>query len=212
MMQMKIEIVTLFTLIAVIIASVLPFARAEELITTPLDELLPSREDIPTEYRTGSSENLTLTDPGFIEGKEVNYVKLGVGYTIDLHVSFQVYRFSDIDSANTYYYKKVNDIKSEGGYTEVLIPGAFAATYPYGRADSWGVISNIVFSVRLFSEYSWEDMTKELKDFTNQEASIVPEFSSFLVSPLFMISTLLAVIVYRRRVSIRLGAETQTIR
>jgi len=47
---------------------------------------------------------------------------------------------------------------------------------------------------------------------STQEVIIIPEYPSFLVLPLFMIATLPAVIVYRRRVSIRLGAETQTIR
>jgi len=179
----------------------LPLTKAEELITAPLDELLPSREDIPTQWRTGSSSNITIAEPGFIEGKTVNYNKIFSGDSI-MNLRFSVYRFSNVTSAEAYCNKEIEEIKSEGGYTEVIIPEVFAVVMDYGVVDealSWGVISNIVFTVNVLNTYYLENPTDELITFTNLEKSIIPEFPSFIILPLFMVATLLAVILYRRK-------------
>jgi len=116
--------VTIFMLL--LVGVLFPLAKAEEqLITAPLDELLPSREDIPSEWWTGSSSSKTLNEPGFVEGKMVSYYK-EFGEWSEMDVEFCVYRFSDANSAKTYCDKKVNNLKSEGGYTEVAIPRALA--------------------------------------------------------------------------------------
>jgi len=186
-------------------ASFLPLAKAEDLITAPLDELLPSRDDIPSEWWTGGSWNVTLSESGFVEGKAVGYYKEFGEYS-EMDVDFCVYRFSNVSSAEAYCDKEINQIKSGGGYTEISILGAFAVVYDYGTEEegmSWGVINNIVYKVEVYNDYILEDPTDELVSFTNLEMDIIPEFPSFLILPLFMTATLIAVIVYRRHLKKR---------
>lgn len=195
------RIVCEMMLAALLVGCILPLAEAEDLISKSLDELLPAREDIPTEWWTGGSSNKTLTEAGFVEGKSAFYYK-DFGEFSAMEVTFFVYRFSNASTAEAYCNKEINKIKSEGGYTEVSIAGVFAVLYDWGTEEdgiSWGVISNIVFKVNVYNDYIFEDPTDELIEFTNLEISIIPELPSFLILPLFMMATLLAAIVYKRR-------------
>jgi len=189
-------------LVLLFVGLLLPLAKAEDdLITAPLDELLPSREDIPSEWETGGLSNATLDEPGFVEGKTVWYFK-DFGGSSAMDVDFYVYRFSDMNNATTYYDKEVDEIKSDGGYTEVEIPDAFAVVYDWGigeQAVSWGVESNVVFKVEIWNNYESEDPADELITFTTLEKTIIPEFPSFLILPLFMTTTLLVAVLYRRK-------------
>jgi hypothetical protein len=184
-----------------IVGILFPTVKADDLITAPLDELLPSREDIPTQWHTGSSSNITMEEPGFVEGKTVNYYKIYVADDL-MNLHFSVYRFSNITSAEAYCNREIDKIEAEGGYTEVPIPEVFAVVVDYGvfeKAISWGVMSNIVFTVNVLNTYSLENPTDELVYFTNLEKDTVPEGASFLILPLFMLATLLAIIIYRRK-------------
>ena len=197
----------------------LPLVKAEELITNPLDELLPPRIYDPghdptyplqePEWYYGSSWIETLSEPGFEEGKAVGYYKRFFDHR-DMFVEFYVYRFLNVSSAEAYCTREINQIKSEGGYTEVSISGAFAVTYYYDTQEigvSWGVINNIVFKVEVITGQIMEDPTDQLVDFTLLErfhileVGIIPEFSSFIILPLFMIATLLVIIIGGRKLS-----------
>ena len=197
----------------------LPLVKAEELITNPLDELLPPRIYDPghdptnplqePEWYYGNSWSETLSEPGFVEGRAVQYYKRFFGGS-DMSVEFYVYRFSNLSSAEAYCNREINQITSEGGYTEVLISDAFAVTYDYGTQEtgvSWGVINNIVFKVEVFTINIVEDPADQLVEFTFLERAciletgIIPEFSFFIILPLFMIASLLAIIIGRRKQS-----------
>jgi len=143
-------------------------------ISKPLDNLLPSRDDMADEWLIGSSSDVTLNVSGFTEGSIVSYYKQ-IGSTHSqtkeylYFTTFFVYRFSDADSASVYFNKEVNETKSEGGYKEVAISGVFAVTYDYGTTEeglSWGHKNNIVFSVYVYNNAVFE-AEGELIDFTN---------------------------------------------
>jgi len=201
----------------VLLGLLLPLVKAEELITNPLDELLPPRIYNPghdptnplqePEWYYGNSWSEILNEPGFVDGRAVQYYKRFFEHS-DMSVEFYVYRFSNVSSAEEYCNRKINQIKSEGGYTEVLISGSFAVTYDYETQEtgvSWGVINNIVFKVEVFTINIVEDPTDQLVEFTFLEHArilemgIIPEFSSFITLPLFMIATLLSIIIGRRK-------------
>ena len=201
----------------VLFGSLSPLVNAEELITNPLDEMLPPRIDNPghdptnplqePEWYYGNSWSETLSEPGFVEGRAVGYYKRFFAHS-DMSVEFYVYRFSNVSSAEAYCSREINQIKSEGGYTEVSISGAFAVVYDYGTQEigvSWGVINNIVFKVGVYTDHIVEDPTDQLVDFTLLERErileigIIPEFPSFIILPIFMMATLLAIIISRRK-------------
>jgi hypothetical protein len=144
------------------------------LISKPLDDLLPSRDDMADEWLIGSSSDVTLNVSGLTEGSIVSYYKQ-IGSTHSqkkeylYFTTFFVYRFSDADSASMCFDKEVNKIKSDGSYKEVAISGVFAVIYDYGTTEeglSWGHKSNIVFSVYVYNNAVFE-AEGELIVFTN---------------------------------------------
>ncbi len=145
-----------------------------ELITRPLDELLPSRNDVATEWLGGDSSSVTLDTRGFLEGRSALYHKR-IGSTHSggrdyfYFTTLFVYRFSDASSAEAYFDSEVNRMILEGGYQEVIIPGVFAAIYDCSTADegfSWGHRQNLVFGVYVYNNAVFE-ADKELIEFTN---------------------------------------------
>ena len=203
-----------------------PLAKAEELIIS-LDGLLPSKQDDPATYPVlqepewyyGISWSEYLSEPGFVEGRAVEYYKRFFAHS-DMSVEFYVYLFSNVSSAEEYCNREINQIKSEGGYTEVSISDVFAVVYDYGTQEigvSWGVISNVVFKVEVYTANIVEDPTDQLVSFTVLEharileigtgtvpgspPSTIPEFPSFIILPLFMIATLIAIMISRRKQS-----------
>jgi hypothetical protein len=223
------------TLIGILILLVLigllsPLARAEGLVLS-LDGLLPSKNDDPIAYPVlrepewyyGSSWSENLSAPGFVEGRAVGYYKRFFAHS-DMSVEFYVYLFSNVSNAEAYCNTEVDQIKSEGGYAEVSISGTFAVVYDYGTQEigvSWGVISNVVFKVAVYTANIVEDPTDQLVSFTVLErtrilalsvstgapssttpdspAGTIPEFPSFIVFPLFIVATLIVAIIISRR-------------
>ena len=214
----------------VLIGLLSPLAKAEELITS-LDGLLPSKQDDPATYPVlqepewyyGISWSENLSAPGFVDGRGVEYYKRFYAHS-DMSVEFYVYLFSNVSSAEEYCNREINQIKSEGGYTEVSISDVFAVVYDYGTQEigvSWGVISNVVFKVAVYTANIVEDPTDQLVSFTVLERAriselgvstgapssttpdsptgTIPEFPSFIVLPLFIVATLLVAIIISRR-------------
>jgi hypothetical protein len=204
--------------LSVLLGSLLPLVSAEDWISNPVDELLPpiiyNPGHDPTyplqepEWYYGTSWSLVINEPGFVEGKAEGFYKRFYAYS-DMSVEFYVYRFSNVSSAEAYCSKEINQIKSEGGYTEVPISNAFAVVYDYDTQEigiSWGVIYNIVFKVGVYTAQIVEDPTDQLVSFTILEhgnildvATIIPEFPSWVFLPLFMVATLSVIIINRRK-------------
>lgn len=144
----------------------------------PLSGMLPSRDDLAAEWLGGYSYDATLDVSGFEEGGKVSYHKR-IGSThsqkkeYQYFITFYVYRFSDANGAKMYYDKRVNEIETEGGYSEVEIPGIFAGIYDYGTTEegfSLGHAGNIVFGVYVYNNTVFRsgdeliDLTNLLKD------------------------------------------------
>jgi hypothetical protein len=217
-------------ILLVLIGLLSPLARAEGLIVS-LDGLLPSKNDDPIAYPVlrepewyfGSSWSENLSALGFVEGRAVGYYKRFFAHS-DMSVEFYVYLFSNVSSAEAYCNTEVDQIKSEGGCAEVSISSTFAVVYDYGTQEigvSWGVISNVVFKVAVYTANIVEDPTDQLVRFTVLErtrilalsestgappstppdspAGTIPEFPSFIVFPLFIVATLLVAIIISRR-------------
>lgn len=195
------------TLLLLLVSSVLlPIVKAEEIITNPLDELLPPIIYNPghdpnyplqePEWYYGNSWTVTLSEPEFQEGKAIQFYKRYFGYS-DMSVEFYVYRFSNMSNAGIYYNKEINHIKSNEDYTNVTIPDAFAVTYDYATQEigiSWGFVKNIVFSVKVYTINIVEDPTDQLIEFTLLEqeqilkANIIPEFPLTILLLLSIVS------------------------
>jgi hypothetical protein len=233
MREIFIRAVSGVVVLLVLIGLLSPLVKAGELITS-LDGLLPSKSDDPIAYPVlqepfwyfGSSWSENLSEPGFVEGRGVGYYKRFYAHS-DMSVEFYVYRFSNVSSAEAYCSREINRTRSEGGYAEVLISGAFAVVYDYVTREigvSWGAISNIVFKVEVYTANIVEDPTDQLVSFTVLEharilenvvrpespssitpepqsspSSITPEFPSSIILPLFMMATLLVAIIFQRR-------------
>lgn len=88
------------------------------LITKPTKDMLPVRENIPSEFRTGSIRNVTIDASGFIEGSKIQYTKIEGTYGAII-LGFVAYRFDTVENARAYYNAKIDKIKNEGGYTEL---------------------------------------------------------------------------------------------
>jgi hypothetical protein len=235
-----------------------PLVKAEDLFLD-LEGLLPSKNDDRATYPVlqepywyyGNSWSETLSHPGFVGGRGVEYYKRFYAHS-DMSVEFYVYLFSNVSSAEAYCNTEINQIKSEGGYTEVSISGTFAVVHDYGTQEigvSWGVIRNVVFKVEVYTANIVENPTDQLVSFTVLEharilevgvivesvspgpsstisaspspsstisaspspsstisasptpSSTIPEFPSFIILPLFMIATLIAIIISRRKQS-----------
>jgi hypothetical protein len=184
MREIFIRAVSGVVVLLVLIGLLSPLVKAGELITS-LDGLLPSKSDDPIAYPVlqepfwyfGSSWSENLSEPGFVEGRGVGYYKRFYAHS-DMSVEFYVYRFSNVSGSEAYCSREINRTRSEGGYTEVLISGAFAVVYDYVTREigvSWGAISNIVFKVEVYTANIVEDPTDQLVSFTVLEHARILE-------------------------------------
>jgi hypothetical protein len=154
----------------------------QPLITEQSIEMLPSRDDIASEWLISSSSDVALDMNEFAEGSMVScHKKIGSTHSErkeKYHVAtFSVYIFSNIDSAKVFYNKEVNKLKSEGDYREVAIPGVFSVIFDLNSTQtgySWGYEHNIAFSVFTYSNtvFGTED---ELLSFTSLLKSKISE-------------------------------------
>ena len=186
-------------LIMVFVLMVNVVSASQDEYSSLLDELLPSREDIPSNLRTGDYKNETLNEDGFLEGRSNSYNRLFEGYII-MTLRFRVYKFSDSESANSYYNKKVDEIKSTGGYTEVEIPSAFAVINENGVeiGNSWSVTNDIVWNVEVYNDSVLENTEDALVSYTLLELSIIPEFPAWAILPVLLIAGLAVILVKRK--------------
>jgi len=94
-----------------------PTSQATTIIEKSADQLLPTREELPTEWRISGKSNISLNATGFLEGVEFVIAKtemLGVARAI-----IRIYKFNTTISADEYYMDKITQIRAEGGYKEI---------------------------------------------------------------------------------------------
>lgn len=177
-----------------------------------LDGMLPSKSDDPATYPVlqepdwyfGISWSEHLNESGFLDGRAVEYYQRFRAHS-DMSVEFYVYLFSNVSNAQAYCNNTINQTKSNGGYTEVPIPDVFAVVYNYVTQEigiSYGVVSNVVFEVAVYTANIVEDPTDRLVTFTSLERTrileksnlnTIPEFPSIIILPLFVLATLIIV-------------------
>ena len=149
---------------------------SQKTITKSLQEMLPSRQNIPTEFTLDKPSNLTLSEipDGFDSGIKSSATKIvgsmGTGVIV---IDFQVIKFNTSEQAKSYYTTEIDKIKNDGGYSEVSISvpsraECFSFTQDYGYqaqfATSDCVKDNIAYEVLVTSAQSIESPKKYLKD------------------------------------------------
>ena len=164
-----------------------------------LDELLPSREDIPDQFRNVNYKNEILNEDGFLEGRSNSYDRIFEDYVI-ISLRFKVYKFSNSESADSYFNKKINEIELQGNYFEVEIPNAFAVITENGfdLGNSWCVEDDLVFNVEVFNDWTPEDTEDMLVSYTLLELGIIPEFPLWFILPIFLVTTIVTILAKKR--------------
>lgn len=142
--------------------------KEQSLITKSPYEMLPTRNDLSTEWQFGGDGvNETINATGFDSGALMTVRK-----TSDItptQVTVHIYKFNSIDNANDYYQTSVNDEKQTGGYKEVSTYRVNADCYA-GKQESFSgeiafiycIKKNVVFYLRaiiLYTSGASDDMT-----------------------------------------------------
>lgn len=148
----------------------------QQSVTTPksLVEILPKREDIPTEFRMGTPYNMTLraTPEGFDSAVRIDATKI-VGSAGLIELDFNIIRFDSEENARKYYVDDTNRIKNEGGYTEIDIEvpskaECFSFTEDYGYDARFAISDclkgNLAYQVVVTAAYTFEKPQKYIKD------------------------------------------------
>lgn len=106
----------------------------DTLITKSLDDMFPSRGEIPTEFTIDSLQDLDIkvipSSVGLESAKLMAISKLEGTYGL-IGVNIDIYKFSSIENAKLYYDTFVNGVKQEGGYTEINMPTTKATCFGY---------------------------------------------------------------------------------
>ena len=181
-----------------------------------------------TSWYFGNSWSESLSEPGFVEGRGVVYYTRLFAHSVSVEFyvyrfsnvsSAEVYcnwQINQIKSVGGYV-----EVPIAGAFAVVY-------DYGTPRTGiSWGVIKNIVFKVQVFTANIVEDPTDQLVSFTVLErvrilevgvivesvspspsstvsvspspSSTIPEFSSFIILPIFMIATLIVAVIISRK-------------
>jgi len=138
--------------VALLIVGFLVSEQGVHLVTRPVVELLPLREDLSTEWIIGTVTAESLNITGFTEGAKLTLSKTtgleGEGITI------RIYKFTTSDPASEYYDSVLSDLKAEGGYREVSTGlgtgsyGTFIESMMGERTVIYVVKANVFFEVR----------------------------------------------------------------
>lgn len=139
-----------------------------------LIEMLPKREDIPTEFKTGSPYNLTFREypKGFDSGVSIEPTKI-VGSSGYIELDFDIIKFDSEENARKYHVDFTNRVKNEGGYTEIDIEvpskaECFSFTEDYGYQSRFATSNclkgNLEYHVLVTAAYAFEKPQKYIKD------------------------------------------------
>lgn len=132
------------------------------IITKPLTELLPTSQDVSSDWISRSMDNVTVNATGFLEG--IGGEAFTRGGSSPSGVTITIYRFNSSDAAGEYYNETVQNVSSAGGYNEVSTAGLGIESYGtdrylpiliglgyYERTTIYGVNLNIYFTVEVSS-------------------------------------------------------------
>lgn len=130
------------------------------IIKSPMD-MLPTRDEIGTEWVIQKKEEHTINSNGFNSGAYLDIdrmegMSLSGGYVY-------VYKFNAISNAEIYYKEEIKKIKEKGGYTEINPSGIDAECFAIKSGDylagyfKWVICkkNNIIFTSEVSSFNSW---------------------------------------------------------
>lgn len=144
--------------------------ESQSTLTKSPKDLLPTREDVPTEFKTGSVRNITINATGFESGNIIDFHKLEGTYGL-IEVEFKIWKFSSVEDAKTFYSNKVNKIKEAGGYTKLksnVKAECFAYKEEYGFVAKFGenfcIKENVIFSIYITTANTFERVDSYVND------------------------------------------------
>lgn len=158
-----------------------PATTIQPLITKSAVEMLPTPEELPTEFTIGEikdiTENMTKNAFGFESGKMLSidkYKILGIGVYDYTSVDFGVYKFSAINYARSFFDSNVNNVKSSGGYAKLSFSTdaeCFSWKTDYGYetgkiGESICKKKNVVFWISVSMVNTWKQPDSTVKDMT----------------------------------------------
>ncbi len=139
--------------------------KAATIIIKSVDDMLPTRSEIPTEFTLDGKNDVNLTVSAFESGKVLSTSKLA-GSIGMVFVNYNLYKFSDMESSNAYYQSEVDRIKNLGGYTEIGNPiSSKCFTFKEDQgfqarfATNLCIEKNIVFEIGVTSSNTIESPT-----------------------------------------------------
>lgn len=142
--------------------------EAETLITKSTRDMLPTGEDIPTEYYLGKIE--TGYTNAISESYHINIDK-NEGTTGLIDITFTVTKYNSIENARSGYNTRVNGVKEERGYTELkskVNADCFAYKIDegfYARfAENICITENVVFSTYVTTSNTFRTPEKYLNE------------------------------------------------
>ncbi len=151
------------------------------LISKSPDEMLPTPSELPTEYSIGEKEDITKESQiitsknvreGFDSGKrfDISQYEIGMGgYSVTdyIEITFGIYKFDNQNYASDFQGIIINEIKSEGGYSELSVASdaeCFAWKQDYGYSggrfgESICYRANVVFwtSISIVNSFKQPD-------------------------------------------------------
>jgi len=148
------------------------------LITKSPSELLPTRNDLSTEWILGDIKDLTINFIGFESGSQQE-VRLGTLPPRNV-ITISIYEFSSVTTSNDYYTNKTSDdyYLQKGGYKKVDMKiNAKCEAYKVDRmvaetGQAYCVSSNIFFELKVVSEsFQAEKYLKDIGKIISQKIS-----------------------------------------
>ena len=142
-------------------------SETKQFIDKPLTEILPTREDIGTEWIMSDAVDLQNERKGFIEGTTQTFTKTSGGFnTIE---TINIERFDSLENAHQIYSEKNSLIKQAGGYEEISTGSVSATCYGFKKeglySNSGAIIcykNNIYFVIQGYGDFDVEDDTKDM--------------------------------------------------
>ncbi len=144
--------------------------QTQQVTGKSLNDLLPTRDDIGTEWVIHDVTPFKKNATGFVDGLSQSFT-MGSDFTASTS-TVAVYKFDSSDDANKYYDNFVATSRASGGYTEWM-PGGINADKCYGKQQDYpgGSINSLFcikgnFGAGVMEEGTDLDMSTNVQKFT----------------------------------------------
>ncbi|MBI2005156.1 MAG: hypothetical protein HYS80_00125 [Candidatus Aenigmarchaeota archaeon] len=146
-------------------------SEQQSLTMKSASEMLPTREEIPTEFvmSTVNDISTSVSVSGLEEAKSISTDKIEGSFGV-ISVGYSVYKFSTVEDAIVYHNGLVDNVVQVGGYEEIKLSSdnCFSYKEDYGFEAKMGqgicVEKNVVFTVGFASSNSFKSPDGFIKD------------------------------------------------